>query len=469
MNKITKITKTLVCATALGGLFATATVAPALFGAQTAQAQEEDKRKFEDRKTRRTPALREKVYKVLGKAQEFADAENWGEALTVLEEGLGSKLDSLNSYEQAQYYNFKGFLYYSQEMFPQAIKNYNTILRLQNIPAAMEDNIVYTLAQLYFVTENYAKSIELMNRWMKYQEKLTAQPLVLVGQAYYSLGSADNVNVAKKVGYYKKGISYIEKAMNLYRANGKEPKENWYLLLRVMHFELKNNDKVIDILKTLVKKWPKKEYWTQLAGMYGEVASDDKNSEKKKKTYELLQLATYETAYRQGFLIKNNELVNMSQLYLYHSTPHRAANVLEKGIKKGVVEKNKKNWEALAQSHINAQNYRDSLGPLLNAAKQSKDGNLYMKLGQVYMQLDEYTQAAKYLGLAQQKGKLKRPDTAAIVQGMAYFNLGKLDDAKKSFEVALKHKRSKKMAKQWISYLDKEKKRLKDVKEYLGG
>ncbi|WP_138380832.1 tetratricopeptide repeat protein [Luteithermobacter gelatinilyticus] len=460
MTTFSKFTKTLISATALAGVLAVFPLASV--STDRAYAAEEES-KYANRKTRKTPALREKVYKVLGKAQEFADAENWVEANKVLEDGLGQKLDSLNSYERAQYYNFKGFLAYSQEKYNEAIAAYQNVLRQENLPPAMEDNMIYTLAQLYFVKEDYQKSIDYMNRWMEYQEAPSEQALILLGQAYYALGDKKN-----DLSYYRKGIPYIEQAISLYEEKGKEPKENWYLLLRVMYFELKEYQKVTDILELLVTKWPKKEYWIQLAGMYGELTNEPGLSAAEKKELEKKQLTVYELAHRQGLLEKNSELVNMSQLFLYHEIPYKAAKVLAEGLKKGLVEQNKKNWEYLSQAYINSQEMRKALEPLKKAAEMSGDGNLYMRLGQVYMQLDDYENATKYIGLALDKGGLKRPDTAHVVRGMAYFNMGELEKARQEFVKAKKYDRSRNMANKWISYLSKEAKRLADIKEFLG-
>lgn len=470
MIKFTKFAKTLVSVTALCGIASITSLVPVMSGISDqayAAATDKDKRKYENRKTRRTPALKEKVYKVLGKAQEKADLNEYPAALQVLQDGLGYKLEKLNSYERAQYYNFRGFLFYSQEKYTEALIAYENVLRQENLPAAMEDTTVYTMAQLYFIKEDFNNSIRMMLRWLEYQPTPTAQPLVLLGQAYYSLGTVDDISEARAAIEFKKGIPYILKAIDLYEAKEKEPKQNWYLLLRVMYFEMKENQKVVDILELLVNKWPKKEYWLQLAGMYGEMASDDATSEKEREALEKKQLATYETAYRQGFLAKGSELINMSQLYMYHEAPYWASVVLEKGIKSGIIEKNKKSYENLAQARINAQDMRQSLEPLRIAAEMSKDGELYKKLGQVYMQLDDYKNGAKFLGKALKKGGLRRRDSVAVYQGMCYFNMGQMDNAKKSFEIAVKDKRSRKQARKWISYLKKEKKRLEQIKEFL--
>jgi len=469
MTNFTKITRALVSVTTLCGVMAVTALSGVTAISDQALASTTDKedRKFEDRKTRRTPALSEKIYKVLGKAQECADANDYPCAMQVLEDGLGYKIDKLNSYERAQYYNFRGFLFYSQEKYGEALKAYENVLAQENLPAAMEDTTIYTMAQLYFIKEDYKSSIKMMLRWMEYQEAPTAQPLVLLGQAYYSLGSQDGISESVAKDYYKKGIPYIQKAIDLYKASDKQPKENWYLLLRVMYFEMKENQKVVDILEILVNTWPKKEYWIQLAGMYGEMSSDAKG-DKERTALEKKQLATYETAYRQGFLVKNSELVNMSQLYMYNEAPYWASVVLEKGFKSGQIEKNMKNYESLAQAMINAQDMRQSLDPLRTAAELAEDGEPYKKLAQVYMQLDDYKNAAKFFGLALKKGDLKREDSVAVYQGMCYFNLGQLDNARRSFELAAKDKRSLKQARKWISYLTKEKERLKQIKEFLG-
>lgn len=468
MRKFTRLAKTLVSVTALCGIAATASLAPALSGIsdRAFAATDKDKRKFEDRKTRRTPALSEKIYKVLAKAQEQADLDQYPAAIQILQEGLGDRLEKLNSYERAQYFNFRGFLFYSQEKYAEALKAYENVLRQENLPAAMEDTTVYTMAQLYFIKEDFNNSIKMMLRWLEFQPSPTAQPLILLGQAYYSLGIVDGISETQAAVQFRKGIPYILRAIDLFKAADKEPKENWYLLLRVMYFEMKESQKVIDILELLVNKWPKKEYWLQLAGMYGEMASDAK-SDKVREVLEKKQLATYEAAYRQGFLIKGSELVNMSQLYMYHEAPYWASVVLEKGIKSGIIEKNKKNYETLAQARINAQDMRQSLEPLRMAAELSEDGELYRKLGQVYMQMDDYKNGAKYFGRALQKGGLKRRDSVAVFQGMCYFNMGQLVNAKKSFEIAAKDKRSRKQARKWISYLTREKKRLEQIREFL--
>ena len=61
--------------------------------------------------TERVPALREKVYGQLARAQEQADNGNVQEGLSILSD-IEGKADSMNSYERAMLWNFYGFMYY---------------------------------------------------------------------------------------------------------------------------------------------------------------------------------------------------------------------------------------------------------------------------------------------------------------------------------------------------------------------
>ena len=62
-----------------------------------------------ERKTKRVPTLRSKVYDQLSRAQTLADVGKQAEAFVVLD-NVKSKASSMNSYEQAMMYNFYGFI-----------------------------------------------------------------------------------------------------------------------------------------------------------------------------------------------------------------------------------------------------------------------------------------------------------------------------------------------------------------------
>ena len=119
--------------------------------ASVSHAQAAEPRK--ERKTRKTPAMREKTYKKLSESRELAEADDFAGALRALDNL--SRQRGLNSYELAQMHNFYGFIHFSQENYAQAVRDYENVLAQPNLPLGMETSTIYTLAQLYFTQEDY--------------------------------------------------------------------------------------------------------------------------------------------------------------------------------------------------------------------------------------------------------------------------------------------------------------------------
>ncbi len=433
-----RLSKTLALASAVIFLWSADTLLPMEQG--TAYAQGSDDK---EAKTRKTPAMREKVYKRLAEAQELVEAGDTSGAVTVLTELQGMR--DLNAYEIAQVWSFFGYIYYSAENYPESIKAYEMVLQQPEIPIAMENTTMYTLAQLHFTQENYSDAEKFLLRWFEGAADPGPEPYILLGQLYYQQER------------YKDAIQPVETAIRLAKEAGREIKENWWLLLRVFYYELENYPKVIEILEILVKEHPKKEYWVQLSGMYGEMGKQRQ------------QLFAYEAAYLQGYLESNSELVTMAQLYMQDNVPYRGATVLEKGFKEGKVEKNYKNYRLLAQAYQMAREDKLSLAPLQESAKMAEDGDLYFRLAQAYSNLDRWQDCVDAVDKALKKGDLKREDTAYVLKGMAYFNMDNLPEAQKAFEQARKDTRSRRSADQWLSYIASERQRQAELDRALAG
>ncbi|MEM9058271.1 MAG: tetratricopeptide repeat protein, partial [Pseudomonadota bacterium] len=365
-----------------------------------------------------------------------------GDNATALNEirSLEKKKD-LNSYELAQMYTFYGFLYYDQENYPKAIEAYQNVLRQENLPKALETGTRYSLAQLYFATEDYPNAVRALNAWFEVAKNPGPEPYILLGQAYYQTKE------------YNKAISPILRGMELAKERGKEIKENWYLILRVIYFEQGNNKKVAEILETLVRQFPKKEYWTQLSGIYGELGRSRE------------QTITYELAYLQGFLDSSREIVTLSQLLLQSEVPYRAATILEKGIEDGMVDGDAKNYRLLSQAWMVANEDDKAIPALREAARLSGDGELDVRLAQSYLNTENWDGAVTSVRAGISKGGLRRRDQAHTILGMALYEQEKFNEALNAFREAAKDPRSSKVAAQWVQHIEKEKERVKQLAE----
>ena len=90
------------------------------------------------------------------------------------------------------------------------------------------------------------------------------------------------------------------------------------------------------------------------------------------------------------------------------------------------------------------------------AAAKSEKGELYARLGNIYLDNDQNKKAIVAINKGLSRGGIKRPDTARLVLGMAYFNTKQYDKARDAFEAAGRDERSSKYAEQWLSYLNSE-------------
>ncbi|MCB1676704.1 MAG: tetratricopeptide repeat protein [Halioglobus sp.] len=408
-------------------------------GPGTALAQEESK---PERETRRTPALRNKVYEKLAEAQAAAEEKDLRKAASILDDMIksGGK-NALNSYELANVYNLYAFIHYSREDYGRALQAYENVVAQPDIPLAMEINTKYTIAQLYFVQEDWQKGIDALLEWFALTENPNANAYVLLAQGYY------------QVKDYDKALFNVEKAIDMYKAADKVPKEQWYNLARFLYFEKNDVNKTVDVLEELLKYYPNKQYWVQLSHMYGEQKKDSQ------------QLAAMETAYVQDMLDKGPEQVTMAYLYLNGEVPYKAAKVMDKGLKNKSIEPTSKNYEIAASAWRQAQEVDKAIPAMEEAAARSDDGELYARLGNIYLDGDQFDKAITAINKGLARGGVKRPDSARLVLGMAYFNEKQYDKARQAFKAAGRDKRSAQYASQWIKYMDSELERQRSLQE----
>ena len=408
--------------------------APSLSLTSAALAQDDGAKK--ERETRRTPALRNKVYEKLAEAQTAAEAKDYATAKAVLNEMIaGEGKRALNSYELANVYNLYAFLSYSEEDFDGALKYYEQVVAQPDIPLAMEINTKFTIAQLYFVQEKWQQGIDALKEWFALTDKPNANAYVLLSQGYY------------QTKQYDLALENVEIAIKMYEDEGKLPKEQWYNLARFLYFDRGDVDNALATLQILLKYYPKKQYWVQASHLYGEKKDDAR------------QLAMMETAYEQGMLDKSTDLVTMAYLYLNAEVPYPAARVMEKGFADGIVEDKSKNYELTGNAWRQAQETKKSIPMMEKAAAKSEEGELYARLGNVYLDGDQNEKAVEAVRKGLAKGGVKRPDQARLVLGMAYFNLGDYEEARKAFRAAAKDDRSKRYAQQWLKYISSEQER----------
>ena len=402
------------------------------------------KRDGSEKKTKETVAMSQSVYEDLTEIQELVEAKDYASAQRLTDELKGKK--GLSPYELAQIWNITAYSYYLQERYADAIRAYDQVMAQPELPEALMLSTLKTKAQLQFTQENYEGALKTIRQLMAVISEPSADVLMLEGQALFQLAR------------YDEALKPIKSAIEMYRDQGRVPKENWLLLLRVIYFEQKDYESMIGVVKELIVYYPKDTYILTLAGIYSELGDTKK------------QLTLTEVLYEKGFLTSASHITNLANLYLLHGLPYKAAVLLEKEMGEEIVDSNERNLRLLSQAWYQAREDQKAIPPLERAAKLSDDGSLYVRLGQAHINLEQWDEASTALQKGIQLGGLKRNDTANIMLGMALFNQKRLEQARRAFSKAASDNRSKRAATQWIAYVDSEIKRRdmlqQDVPEY---
>lgn len=381
--------------------------------------------------------------------------------------------DTFKSYDRSIMYNYWGYLYFNDEDYDKAMRSYELLLNEPEVTIPLRTASLYTLAQLYLVKENYAKGIELILTWMDEVENVTAQSYSLLAQAYFQTND-----------FQKSLDSMIEAVRLAEEVEGYRPKENWYVLLAACYSELKDQKKVTekialekqrDIYEILVNYYPKKLYFLQLGGVYGQM------------NREVDYMITLKAAFEQDLLDREGEYLALAQLLLLNKNPYWAAEVLVHGQNKKVAIKNEKtgkdeiqpvvkdtekNLKLLADAWRIAQETDKAIPVLEKAAKISEDGETFILLGNLYLVEDKLDDAVRAINEGIKKGKLKKPSQARLVLGQAYFELENFEEAKKQFRIAARDEdtKVKKTANNWIKYSENEEVRVRNLalrREYI--
>ena len=391
----------------------------------------------------------------------------------VLNELLDKK-DSLRSYDRSVMWNYWGYIYYSEENYPQAMQAYRNLLAEPESTIPLRVASLYTLAQLNFVEGDFEKGVEVLLQWMDEVEVITAQGWSLLAQAYFQIGS-EKKSANEKYDLYEKALDSMLSAVKTAEIEDYKPKENWYVLMAACYSELESRIgkdqslyKQLDIYEILVNLYPKKMYFLQLGGIYGQL------------NREVDYMTTLNAAYQKDLLDKQGEYLMLTQLLLLNNNPYWAAKVLESGrIKKvptidektkeekllPVVKDTEKNLKILADAWRMAQEVDLAIPVLEKAAKLAEDGQTFIILGSLYLSEDKLEKAVDAIQQGLKKGKVKNPSQARLTLGQAHFELQNFEQAKKEFRIAARDddKKIKKTANSWIKYTENEQVRVKNL------
>jgi predicted Zn-dependent protease len=395
-----------------------------------AAASAADKRP-EKPKTTVTQVLRADTYKQMELAQKAFEAKDYKGAESTLDV-LKARQDKLNDYEKATLWNLYAAVFRSEEDNKRAIEAYGNVLRQPNLPEGLRDNALFSLAQTFFLIEDYKKSIAVMNKWFAVVQDVQPDAYILLAQAYYQLQD------------YPSAKAPIIKALNIARQRNQPFKENWLGLLRAVFYELKDYPNATRVMEMLTTQYPKDSYFMQLSGLYG-LQGDQK------KQAEMMHIA-----YVGAYAHTTGDLLNVARLYMAEGAPQRAVDLLKARLKDHSIALNIDTLQLLAQALSLARDVDESVPVLAKLAAMSGQARHYNYLGQAYMQQGDWNKAAEAFDAALKGKDLGNPDSIRMQLGTALYNGGKLQQAREVFRGIPPSSPNAEAAANWVKFITTE-------------
>lgn len=401
----------------------------------TQQSTQQEHKSY--RASKKVPAMRNRVYTQLARAQKLNDEGDKVAGFTVLKE-VEAQIDGLNGYEQAMLYNFYGFMYYANDDVDNAISSFTKVISNESaIPDTLLISTRFSLAQLSMQKQDYVTALRHLKAWEKINSKpLTANQEMLFAQIHY------------QDKHYIDSLMRIENAISTAEKENKQPKENWLVLQRATHYELNQPKQVTKVMEQLVRLYPKPQYWIQLAGMYGEIGDEDK------------QVAVMEAANQAGYITNESEIMTLAQLYQFHGAPFKAASLLNNAIEQGTVVAQEQSLALLSRAYLSAKEPSRAIKVLTQLSRIADSGKYDAILAQTYLNTEQWQQAITFADKAISRSKTENnPEYLGnmyLAKGMANFNLHEFEPSLDAFIKAEKIPKIQKTAQQWVKYVERE-------------
>jgi tetratricopeptide (TPR) repeat protein len=366
--------------------------------------------------------MSEGTYRIVERAIEDLTRERHSEA----ESRLRTLTDRVRGYERAVVFQTLGFVYAQQDKFKPALQAFEEALALEALPQQPQEQLMYNVGQLYIADGQHDKGIQIVERYLR--EACTPPPPeahVLLAGAYAERKQ------------WRPALTQVDQALE----KAKEPREQWLQLKLALHYELKEYRQSAETLVRLIALAPiKDDYWKQLSGVLFEIKRDRDS------------LAVLALAERQGFLKTERELRNLANVYMLLDIPYKAGTLFHQGMERGAVERSAENYQFLSDAWIVAREWNRAEQALKRAAELSNDGDLWKRLGQVYMEKEDYRAAADALDRAVRAGVERMGETHYLL-GVAAYSMGDQRRAESALRAATRDARTRNQAQQWLEHI----------------
>ncbi len=253
---------------------------------------------------------------------------------------------------------------------------------------------------------------------------LPPEQLVALGAAYLQ-----QKRYADAVGPLQKGVSAT-----------RNPDISWRRGLYAAYIGNGQEKEAAQVLETVLRDQPNaREDWLRLAALYQKAGNKERAQ------------AVMEIASRLGFLDNAEQRMQLVGLTAQIGAPFQAGSLLHGWLDGGQVPRTTANLRTLAALWIDARESSLAIPALEDALKAQPSADLWLQLGQLYLDRENYPQAAAALERGIASGGKSGPALMAL--GVAKYQQADVDGAVVAFQQAQGFAANAKLAAQWVTYL----------------
>lgn len=360
------------------------------------------------------PSVSRELLKPLKDAQELAGK---GEFPAAEAELLKANAEEKKTpYDQFVINELLGFVYLKEQKINEAAAAFEDGLKSGLLPAEEVNKRLHLLSQIFLQTkpQDLAKASDYGKRWL--QATGTRDPAML-GQIGHIAYLSNN---------YQEAITYVKEAVDLTKAAGQKPDQNWLLIEQSAYAKLNDNAGIVAAAMDLAQYYPTRDHW--------QVLLDNELAQAKNDDSRIIQVFRLMEAV--GNMDDADSIREAASVAMRRGFPGEAVHYLAMGDASGILAKSgdqakSKALQADAQRQATAD--RKSLPQIEKEAIAAKAGEADVKLGETLLGYDQPAKALEALQRGIGKGGVKNLDEAELALGRAYLLSGNKAEALKSF------------------------------------
>ncbi|MDC3144969.1 hypothetical protein OA852_02025, partial [SAR86 cluster bacterium] len=164
--------------------------------------------------------------------------------------------------DKAQMYYYYAYVYFSEDNLRKAKQSYKSFLQIEGADPRLKSNVIFSLAQIAYTEEKYKEAIKQLKEWLTMEANPSSTGFDIIAASHWQLKNK------------KLALKNAETGLCVAKANKSKPRESTYNLLLALYNEDGKTKKMLELYEELVIFHPKKKYWTQLSGIYGELKQE---------------------------------------------------------------------------------------------------------------------------------------------------------------------------------------------------